>query len=272
MPAKRVVLWKNESVHAPPSEISATGSFRPSLSDSGDEHVRRCSIITDFSTRRRFFTLPSHHRRRCYALDSPESSTTLSRVPRYECRLSAANIANSDCSSSICSDSSISLQVPSDASELLEEDETARLRQAFELFDHNCDGLITAQELGAVMLTLGYEESSVEVERMVTEANTSGKDNVDFSEFLAVLVQQPDAPIETIQAEIEVLFKVFDKYGRGYITATDLRHVMSSLNESVTDRELDSMMIAADKDGDGLISYEEFVALFSPDQVVEEPA
>ncbi|XP_049518958.1 calmodulin [Dermacentor silvarum] len=261
MPAKRVVLWKNESVHAPSSEISATGSFRPSLSDSGDEHVRRCSIITDFSTRRRFFTLPSHHRRRCYALDSPESSTTLSRVPRYECRLSAANIANSDCSSSICSDSSISLQVPSDASELLEEDETARLRQAFELFDHNCDGLITAQELGAVMLTLGYEESSVEVERMVTEANTSGKDNVDFSEFLAVLVQQPDAPIETIQAEIEVALQ-----------ATDLRHVMSSLNESVTDRELDSMMIAADKDGDGLISYEEFVALFSPDQVVEEPA
>nr|XP_050045161.1 calmodulin-A-like [Dermacentor andersoni] len=270
MRVKRAVLWKND--HAPPSEISTTGSFRSSLSVSDDEHARRCSIIPDLSKRRRFFKLPSHHRRRCYALDSPESPTTLSRVPRYESRLSAANIANSDCSSSTCSDSSISLHIASDASEFPDEEEAARWQQAFELFDRNCDGLITAQELGAVMLTLGYEASNIEVERMVAQANTSGKDNVDFREFMALLAQQPDAPSENIQEEIEVLFKIFDKYGQGYITATDLRHVMSSLNESVTDRELDTMMFAADKDGDGLVSYEEFVALFSPDQVVEEPA
>lgn len=40
---------------------------------------------------------------------------------------------------------------------------------------------------------------------------------------------------------------------------------MASINASVTDKELDCMMLAANKDGDGLITHEEFVALFSED-------
>ncbi|KAH7962569.1 calmodulin-A [Rhipicephalus sanguineus] len=154
-----------------------------------------------------------------------------------------------------------------------EEEEAAHFWQAFELFDQDCDGLITAQEMGAVMRTLGYEATDVEAQRMVCEANASGKDGVNFAEFLAVLAQQPECPSEDGQEEFQVLFKVFDKYDRGYITSTDLRYVMSSLNETVTDREVEAMMLAADKDGDGLISYDEFVAIFShPDQVTEEPA
>ncbi|KAH6938951.1 hypothetical protein HPB50_015075 [Hyalomma asiaticum] len=273
MRAKRIVLWKEESDTTPPIEISETGSFRSTSSEDSEEKTQECSEITYGSYYRRF-RFPSNRARRSYALGSREpSSTRLSRVPWYESRPSVVNIANSDCSSSMCSDSSVSLDVPSDVTELLDEEETARLRQAFQLFDQDCDGLITAQEMGAVMRTLGYEATDVEALRMVTEANASGKDNVNFAEFLAVLAQQSGSSSEDGPENMEVLFKVFDKYDRGYITAMDLRDVMSSINETVTDRELDAMMLAADKDGDGLISYEEFVAIFSsPDQATEEPA
>ncbi|KAL1421866.1 hypothetical protein MTO96_022581 [Rhipicephalus appendiculatus] len=232
MPAKSVVLWKDESDNAPPFEICEMDSLQ---SEYGDATLS---------------APPNHRRRRGSVL-----GTSLGP--------SAAYIASSDCSSSICSESSVSLGAPSDASELLDEEEADHFRQAFELFDQDCDGLITAQEMGAVMRTLGYGANDVEAQRMVSEANTSGKDGVNFAEFLAVLAQQPDCPPEDGQEDFQALFKVFDKYDRGYITSTDLRHVMSSLNDTVTDREVDAMMFAADKDGDGLISYDEFVAIFS---------
>jgi len=52
---------------------------------------------------------------------------------------------------------------------------------------------------------------------------------------------------------------VFDKDGNGYISAAELRHVMTNLGEKLSDVEVDEMIREADVDGDGQINYEEFV-------------
>ena len=49
---------------------------------------------------------------------------------------------------------------------------------------------------------------------------------------------------------------VFDKDGNGYISAAELRHVMTNLGEKLTDEEVDEMIREADIDGDGQINYE----------------
>ncbi|KAK8762189.1 hypothetical protein V5799_026545 [Amblyomma americanum] len=85
-----------------------------------------------------------------------------------------------------------------------------------------------------------------------------------------MLTHQSETRRKSSLGEIALLFRAFDRDRRGHITAEDLRHVMSSVNESVTDKELDAMMLAADVDGDGLISYEEFAAILSPECVAEE--
>ena len=51
-------------------------------------------------------------------------------------------------------------------------------------------------------------------------------------------------------------FKVFDKDGNGYISSAELRHVMTSLGERLTDEEVDDMIKEADIDGDGQVNYE----------------
>ena len=56
-------------------------------------------------------------------------------------------------------------------------------------------------------------------------------------------------------------FKVFDKDGNGFISAAELRHVMTNLGEKLTDEECDEMIREADIDGDGQINYEEFVKM-----------
>jgi calmodulin len=50
---------------------------------------------------------------------------------------------------------------------------------------------------------------------------------------------------------------VFDKDGNGFISAIELRHVMTNLGEKLTDEEVDEMIREADVDGDGQINYEE---------------
>ena len=59
--------------------------------------------------------------------------------------------------------------------------------------------------------------------------------------------------------EIKEAFKVFDKDGNGYISAAELRHIMTNLGEKLTDEEVDEMIREADVDGDGQINYDEFV-------------
>jgi hypothetical protein len=50
-------------------------------------------------------------------------------------------------------------------------------------------------------------------------------------------------------------FRVFDRNGDGYISAPELRLVMTNLGEKLTDEEVDDMIKEADLDGDGVVSY-----------------
>lgn len=47
--------------------------------------------------------------------------------------------------------------------------------------------------------------------------------------------------ISVILDEIREAFKVFDKDGNGFISAAELRHVMTNLGEKLTDEEVDGM-------------------------------
>ncbi len=59
--------------------------------------------------------------------------------------------------------------------------------------------------------------------------------------------------------------------GNGYISAAELRHVMTNLGEKLTDEEVDEMIREADIDGDGQVNYEGTIQLcaeiFFPERV-----
>lgn len=61
------------------------------------------------------------------------------------------------------------------------------LKEAFKVFDTNGDGLISPQELREVMLGLGENLTSEELDAMIKEADTNGDGQVDYNEFVKMM-------------------------------------------------------------------------------------
>lgn len=71
---------------------------------------------------------------------------------------------------------------------------------------------------------------------------------IEFLKMMSTTVKSAD-----IEHETRAAFAVFDKDGSGTISADELRQVMKSLGEDLTDREIDEMIAEADKDKNGTI-------------------
>lgn len=70
----------------------------------------------------------------------------------------------------------------------------------------------------------------------------------EFLTMMAHKVKETDTETELRQA-----FRVFDQDDSGSISADELRHVMKSIGENLTDEEFDEMLKMADTNGDGQI-------------------
>ncbi|KAJ8753709.1 hypothetical protein K2173_026385 [Erythroxylum novogranatense] len=141
----------------------------------------------------------------------------------------------------------------------LTEDQIAEFKEAFSLFDKDGDGCITAKELGTVMRSLGQNPTEAALKDMISEVGADQNGTLDFPEFLNLMARKmKDTDSEE---ELKEAFKVFDKDQNGYISAAELRYVMTNLGEKLTDEEVDEMIGEADFDGDGQVNYEEFVKM-----------
>ncbi|KAK6913554.1 EF-hand domain [Dillenia turbinata] len=61
--------------------------------------------------------------------------------------------------------------------------ESKELREAFDMYDRDKNGLISASELHAVLKTLGEKCSLQDCRRMISNVDTDGDGNVNFEEF-----------------------------------------------------------------------------------------
>ncbi|CAM8963640.1 unnamed protein product [Rhodiola kirilowii] len=119
--------------------------------------------------------------------------------------------------------------------------------------------IVGRQELGTVMRSLGQNPTEAELQDMINEVDADGNGTTDcFPEFLLKLMARKMKDTDS-EEELKEAFRVFDKDQNGFISAAELRHVMTNLGEKLTDEEVDEMIREADVDGDGQINFEEFV-------------
>ena len=86
---------------------------------------------------------------------------------------------------------------------------------------------------------------------MINEVDADGNGTIDFPEFCTSFGEDEGR----LRGGAQGAFRVFDKDGNGFISAAELRHIMTNLGEKLTDEEVDEMIREA-IDGDGQINYE----------------
>ncbi|MEB3182008.1 MAG: EF-hand domain-containing protein [Nostocaceae cyanobacterium] len=141
----------------------------------------------------------------------------------------------------------------------LSDEQVEKLWQAFQAFDEDSNGTISAKELGLVMGSLGQSPDEMDLRDMIKEVDVDLSGSIDFEEFKALMVsKQGDRT-----SRLKLAFSVFDENNSGQITADEMRGVMSKFG--LTESELDEIVKEVDHDGDGSIDFQEFCKLM-PDE------
>jgi len=82
-----------------------------------------------------------------------------------------------------------------------------------------------------------------------------------MNEFLDVMKKHlQDTDLED---DLKLAFRMFDEDDNGFISRSELKHVLATLKVNYSESEIERMVDGADLDGDGFISYNEFVLLIT---------
>mmetsp|Transcript_36164 Transcript_36164/g.89103 ORF Transcript_36164/g.89103 Transcript_36164/m.89103 type:complete len:526 (-) Transcript_36164:476-2053(-) len=145
-------------------------------------------------------------------------------------------------------------------------EEIMGLKELFHSFDTDNSGTITIDELKVGLEKKGAKTASDELVHLMKSIDMDGSGELDYEEFVAAMLSMTKL---TNEDNIARAFAYFDADGSGYITLSELRAVMKDfqmkggLGGVVTDKDVDEFMKAADKDNDGRIDYDEFLAMMT---------
>lgn len=159
----------------------------------------------------------------------------------------------------------------------------SEMRQVFDLFDENKDGLISAEELQQYVKRLGFELSDQTVKEMVRSDDISSDNCVlDFEQFFSLYSSLcggqggnsttrdkncPNGTEEDDDEEGNLLkaFFVFDENKDGLISVLELQQVLLKLGlpEGRSLMSCQKMIEKVDADGNGKVDFFEFKAMMS---------
>ena len=172
------------------------------------------------------------------------------------------------------------------------------LQRFFKGLDEDGSGQLSVSEVKHALTKLGVPCTRKEVEELVEGLDIAGDGGINYDEFIRIAFPRDTSTIsintrrkkgtrsllpdddnasspltdvlegklkEMIRNEaysersLRTLFKKFDKSGTGKISRVEFRRAFSELGLTAPSKEVQQLMNRLDIDGDGLISYKEFI-------------
>ena len=139
----------------------------------------------------------------------------------------------------------------------LQEKEILDLKRFFMAFDTDNNGQIDYKEFEQVLLNSNSKEiKKKDIKQLFSEIDCDNNDKIDYTEFIAATLKK------NIYLKKEKLYEAFSAYdlnGDGKITKEELMCILKL--QPNQNKFVDKLIDEADKNGDGMLDYKEFVDL-----------
>ena len=120
------------------------------------------------------------------------------------------------------------------------EEQRQEIKEAFDLFDSESNGVIDSKELKVAMRALGFEPKKEEIRRVLNEVDKAGEGVIKFDDFVDIMTQKmlERDPVEEMKKALHLICEE----GQDKITLKSLQKVAKELGENMTVEELQEMM------------------------------
>jgi Ca2+-binding EF-hand superfamily protein len=164
-----------------------------------------------------------------------------------------------------------------------------RARELFDVIDEDGSGTLSKDEVAKLMEQMGSRITSMmggtkKLDEAFAEMDPNADGTVTFDEFLVWYKRSHPETLEDMNAQVRFYFDLFDEDGSGTLDKAEVGKVMSKLGIKKggvffgRNKKLDNAFAEMDPNGDGSVTYEEFLDWYHghvskmDKKVIDEPA
>lgn len=143
------------------------------------------------------------------------------------------------------------------ATHSLDDAERKKYKEVFRMFDADQSGTMDLKELGDAMRRLKQHPTLQELKAMMRECDANNSGTLDEEEFLDLVARR--VAVSETRDDLLGAFRLFDDAGKGTVTSSELRQLLTTVGEPLTESEVDKVLKAVKVLPSGEIDYADFV-------------
>jgi calmodulin len=145
----------------------------------------------------------------------------------------------------------------------LTDDQLKQATEIFKRFDKKNQNKISTNDLGPAVRALHLAITPETLKEWADSIDEEATGFISLNGFLEMYGRKLQEDADT--RDLKEAFRVLDKNKKGEIDVEDLRWILRSLGDDLTEEDIEDMIRDTDTDGSGTVDFDEFYHLMTSD-------